>query len=132
MPDVFAHGMFGMAWLGRLLNSIFWLLGGLALFDLARRMASISNDASNAPVVGALSALAYYVALPFAVQASRAFQPDPGMVVWIILASWAAYRWSETGAWRWALAAGAAAGSVDGPAGDRRSLIRSARSPRIR
>lgn len=99
-----------LPWLGRLLNSVFWLLGGLALFDLARRMVSASGGASNAPVAGALVALAYYVALPFGVQASRAFQPDPGMVVWIILVSWSAYRWSETGAWRWALAAGAAAG----------------------
>jgi len=97
-------------WLARLYNSLFWLIGGLALFDLARRMAGASLDDKGAAAVGALSALAYYLALSFSVQASRAVQPDPGMVVWIILASWAAYRWSENLSWRWALLTGAASG----------------------
>jgi len=97
-------------WLARLYNSLFWLIGGLALVDLARRMVFASFGDKGSAAVGALSALAYYLALPFSVQASRAIQPDPGMVVWIILASWSAYRWSENSSWRWAFLTGAASG----------------------
>ncbi len=81
----------------RLINTLFWLIGGLALFDLARRAANFD---------GALAALAFYLLLPFSVQASRSFQPDPGMTMWIVLAGWALYRWGEQPAWRWALGAG--------------------------
>lgn len=104
-------------WLARLYNSLFWLVGGLALFGLARRMtvgmAADNPDGSHRAVlwVGPLAALAYYLVLPFSVQASRSFQPDPGMVVWIVLAAYAAFRWSEQpGSWRWAFLAGVASG----------------------
>ncbi len=83
-----------LPWLGRLLNILFWVFGGVFLFDLARRMTGAGSGLSG--TVAALTALAYYLVLPFSVQASRAFQPDPGMTVWIIVAAWAAYRWSET------------------------------------
>ena len=81
----------------RVWGAIFWLVGGLALFDLARL-------ATNAD--GALAALAFYLLLPFGVQASRSFQPDPLMTMWIVLAAGAFYRWSEQPAWKWALGAG--------------------------
>ncbi len=81
----------------RLWTTFFWLLGGLALFDLARR--AVNGD-------GALVALAFYLLLPFSVQASRSFQPDPGMTMWIVLSAWALYRWGEQPAWKWAAAAG--------------------------
>ena len=103
-------------WLARLYNSIFWILGGLALYDLARRMAKYSikegSEATSDRVafISALVALAYYLVLPFSVQASRAFQPDPGMTVWITLTAYAAYRWSETSSWKWTLTAGAFSG----------------------
>jgi 4-amino-4-deoxy-L-arabinose transferase-like glycosyltransferase len=105
-----------VAWLARLYNSIFWILGGLALYDLARRMAKYSikegSEATSDRVafISALVALAYYLVLPFSVQASRAFQPDPGMTVWITLTAYAAYRWSETSSWKWTLTAGAFSG----------------------
>jgi hypothetical protein len=73
-------------WIARIYSSAFWIIGGLVLFALAGR--------SLAPG-GALVGLAYYLILPFAVQASRSFQPDPGMVMWIILAVGALYRWAE-------------------------------------
>jgi len=81
----------------RVWGAIFWLAGGLALFDLARL-------ATNAD--GALAALAFYLLLPFGVQASRSFQPDPLMTMWIVLAAGAFYRWSEQPAWKWALRSG--------------------------
>lgn len=88
-------------WIARLYVILFWMIGGLALFDLARRMST--GD-------GAVVALAYYLVLPFAVVTSRAFQPDAAMVMLIILSAWAFYRWSETLAWGWAIAAGLLSG----------------------
>lgn len=88
-------------WVARIINTLFWLIGGLALFDLARRMTmptvetqDFAPPTSNTLPVAALLALAYYLVLPFSVQASRSFQPDPSMVMWIILAAYALYRWS--------------------------------------
>ncbi len=97
-----------LPWLGRLLNILFWVFGGIFLFDLARRMTGAGSGLSS--TVGALIALACYLVLPFSVQASRAFQPDPGMTVWIIVAAWAAYRWSERPGWNRAVLAGISAG----------------------
>ena len=105
-----------MPWLGRLYNSIFWTLAGLALFSLAHRMAKSAikdepgQNANWIAFISALVALAYYLVLPFSVQASRSFQPDPGMTVWITLAAYAAYRWSETSTWKWTLLTGVFSG----------------------
>jgi 4-amino-4-deoxy-L-arabinose transferase-like glycosyltransferase len=91
-------------WIARLYNTISWLIAGTALFDLARRMAV------HAAWGSALVALAYFLLLPFGVQASRSFQPDPGMVMWIVLAANLLYRWSEEQTWRRALLFGLFAG----------------------
>jgi 4-amino-4-deoxy-L-arabinose transferase-like glycosyltransferase len=70
----------------RLLSATAWLAGGLLLFSLARRY---GGDA------GAFAALAFYLFLPFAVEASRSIQPDPLMVALIIAAALAMLRFSE-------------------------------------
>jgi len=102
-------------WISRIYTSIFWLIGGLAIFLLSLRVISTSTGAAEnikpaAVFASALIALAYYLVLPFAVQASRSFQPDPGMVMWIALFMYAIYRWSEEHTWGWAIAAGLFAG----------------------
>ena len=74
-------------WIARLLSSLFWIAGGVALYALARRM--VSGEAGPA-----LVALGYYLLLPLGVQASRSFQPDPGMVMWLLLFAYALYRLS--------------------------------------
>jgi len=84
-------------WIARLYSILFWAIGGVALFALARRMTTPA---------GALFALGYYLLLPFAVYASRSFQPEPFMVMWLILTLYAAYRWSETRTWKWAILTG--------------------------
>jgi 4-amino-4-deoxy-L-arabinose transferase-like glycosyltransferase len=78
----------------RIYGTMFWLLGGLALFALARRFASPT---------AAMVSLAYFLVLPFSVQASRSFQPDPLMTVAMIAGVFFLYRWSEDQRWRWAL-----------------------------
>ncbi len=85
-------------WVPRLYSSLFWLIGGLFLFLLARKIS---------PFDGALAAAALYLLLPYAVIASRSFQPDPLMTMFIILFWWAAFHWSEnSGSYMWAMLAG--------------------------
>ncbi len=84
-------------WVSRVWLALFWNIGGLALFALARRFTSF---------YAALTGLMFYLFLPFSVIASRSFQPDPWMVMWLSLALWSAYRWMETRAWKWAVLTG--------------------------
>jgi hypothetical protein len=58
-------------WIPRALSTLFWLAGGLFLFLIARRLASLG---------AASCALAFFLFVPFGVSASRTFQPDPLMV----------------------------------------------------
>ncbi len=85
----------------RIYGTIFWLLAGIALFDLGRRIAS--------PAAGIVS-VAYYLVLPFAVQASRSFQPDPLMTAAFVVGIYFLYRWTEEQSWKWAILAAAFAG----------------------
>jgi 4-amino-4-deoxy-L-arabinose transferase-like glycosyltransferase len=73
-------------WVARVFASLFWLLGGVPLFILARKMTSVD---------GAIAALAFYLVLPFGVIISRRFQPDPFMVMWVLVAALALYQWEE-------------------------------------
>ena len=94
----------------RIWEVFFWLLAGITLFDLMRRTTS-----PGAALIG----LAYYLVLPFSVQASRSFQPDPLMTAAFVIGIYFLYRWSESfsllpsgeGAgmrvsWKWAILAG--------------------------
>jgi 4-amino-4-deoxy-L-arabinose transferase-like glycosyltransferase len=81
----------------RVWATLFWLAAGIALFDLMRRATS---------PWAALIALAYYLVLPFSVQASRSFQPDPLMTSAFVIGIYFLYRWSEEQTWKWALLAG--------------------------
>ena len=85
----------------RFYSAIFWLIGGLALFFLARDLVSID---------GALVALAFYLFIPYGVTASRSFQPDPLMVCLILFAWWSMLRWMTTNKWKWAILAGVLSG----------------------
>jgi len=81
-------------WIARILSSIYWLLGGLALFSLARRIASTD---------GALIALIYFLFLDFGILASRAFQPDPLMVASVLGGLWAFENWLRKRTWKWVI-----------------------------
>jgi 4-amino-4-deoxy-L-arabinose transferase-like glycosyltransferase len=84
-------------WIARLWTTLFWVVGGLALFALVRRMTSAD---------GAVIALGYYLLLPFGITTTRAFLPEPFMIMWILLALYAIVRWVETSTWKWAVGAG--------------------------
>ena len=90
-------------WIARIYSSLFWVLGGLALYSLTKGM--VSND-------GGVVALIYYLFVPFGLVASRTFQPDPLMTA-MIVGAWAAFfHWDRTGTWKWAILAGLAAGAA--------------------
>jgi len=90
-------------WFGRVVASLFWLIGGLALLGLARRIASVD---------GAIIALAYYLFMEFGVIASRSFQPDPLMIGLTLAGLWAFLRWDEEYTWKWTLIAGLLSGAA--------------------
>jgi hypothetical protein len=81
-------------WLARIASSVYWLLGGLALFALARRMASAE---------GAILGIAFYFFASFGVYASRSFQPDPLMVALILGGLWSFDRWQTERTWKWTI-----------------------------
>ncbi len=88
-------------WMGRLYSSLFWLIGGLAIWLLAREMSMRA---------GGIIAVAYFLFVPFAVTVSRAFLPDPLMVAMIAWSIWALYRWETRRTWKLAILAGALTG----------------------
>jgi hypothetical protein len=84
-------------WIARIYSSLFWLIGGLFLFLLVRDL--LSFDA-------AVFSTAYYLFFPYAIIASRSFQPDPLMVTLIIMFWWAFARWMQSHTWTNAILAG--------------------------
>ena len=73
-------------WVARIYSILFWLIGGIFLYLLARDL--LTKD-------GALFATAFYLFLPCAVLASRSFQPDPLMVALVLGFWWSVNRWAK-------------------------------------
>jgi hypothetical protein len=84
-------------WVARVYSSLFWLVGGAFLFLLVRDL--LSFDA-------ALIATAYYLLYPYAILASRSFQPDPLMVTLILAFWWTFWRWLRFPSWTNTILAG--------------------------
>jgi hypothetical protein len=61
----------------RFLSVLFWLIGGVFLYRIALQI--LTPDS-------ALVSLALYLLLPFGVMASQSFQPDPLMVMFLLVA----------------------------------------------
>jgi hypothetical protein len=71
-------------WIARIYSSLFWLIGGIFLFLLARDFVSFQ---------GAILSTAYYLLFPYAVIGSRSFQPDPLMIMLLLAFWWTFSRW---------------------------------------
>jgi hypothetical protein len=84
-------------WMGRFYASLFWLIGGFAIWLLSKEMSMQG---------GGIIALVYYLFVPFAVTVSRAFLPDPLMVAMIAWSLWALYRWETRRTWKSTVLAG--------------------------
>jgi hypothetical protein len=103
-PEVFEHlvaltyRLTGIQiWVARVYASLFWLVGGVFLFLLIRDLVSVD---------GGILSLAYFLFLPYAVVASRSFQPDVLMVTLILGFWWSAWTWGRVQTWTWALVSG--------------------------
>ena len=70
----------------RLLSIAFWIVGGIPLFLLMRKITTLN---------GAFISLALYLFNPFAIVASRSFQPDPLMIMLILWALYFQFKWME-------------------------------------
>jgi hypothetical protein len=85
-------------WIARIYSSLFWVIGAVFLFLLARDLTSID---------GALASTAVYLFLPYSVFASRSFQPDPLMLMLVVIFIWAVYQWAKApSSYRFAILAG--------------------------
>ena len=89
-------------WFPRLLSSLCWVIGGVFLYRIAKRL--------MAPE-GAVVALALYLAWPFGAWLSRHFMPDSLMILWLLAAVLAVVRYFERPSGR-RFAAAAAVSSV--------------------
>ena len=88
-------------WIPRVLSIIFWTIGGVFLLDTVRRMVDKN---------GAIFALLLFMVTPYTAIASRAFQPDPLMVMLMIIGLWGLVRWIESDNVKNAIIAGLFAG----------------------
>ena len=78
--DVIAAGMYSVSgteilWIPKLLSSIYWMVGGMFLYLIARKM--MNEDA-------AVLSTSIYLFMPFGVVSSQSFQPDPLMLMLMI------------------------------------------------
>lgn len=81
----------------RLYSIFFWMLGGIALYLVMKKLTSVS---------GAFVGLIVYLFTPFGVIASRAFQPDPLNICAILWAIYFQVCWSRNDNWKNAVLAG--------------------------
>jgi 4-amino-4-deoxy-L-arabinose transferase-like glycosyltransferase len=88
-------------WVARIYAILFWLLGGIALYALAKRMTS---------PLAAIAPLIYYFFIPWSVIFGRIFQPDVPMMTLTLCCAYTLYRWGETPTWKWAILTGVLAG----------------------
>ena len=73
-------------WIPRVLSSIFWIVGGVFLYLTALKIASWG---------AAMLSTAFYLFLPFGISASRAFQPDPLMIMMLLCSIFTILRYHE-------------------------------------
>lgn len=88
-------------WVARAYASLFWILAAIFLFLLVREQFS---------GIAALASLGYFLFLPYAVIASRSFQPDVLMLMLVIMFWWLFTRWVRTESWAYAVVAGIVGG----------------------
>lgn len=88
-------------WLVRIVNALFWLAGGVAVFLFGRRISTVD---------GGVVALGYYLFLPFGITVSRSFQPEAMTIMFMAWSIYAVYRWAETRTWKWAAVGAIASG----------------------
>ena len=81
------HAMDGeQLWIPRIIASLFWIIGGLALLAILKRFFDTEV---------ALLSSAFYLLVPYGIYLSRSFQPDSLMVMMMLLSILAIVRFHE-------------------------------------
>jgi hypothetical protein len=75
-------------WVPRVLSALFWLIGGVFVYLVARRLAP-------RPAEAAVASTAIFLFLPFGVTASRSMQPDPLMVASVLASIYMILRYHD-------------------------------------
>ena len=86
-----------LLWLPRLYASLFWWLGGVVFWQIARRFFDFETT---------VFLLAYYLFVPIGIIASKSFQPDTLMIMLYLGSLWAILRYDEESSWQnlvWAM-----------------------------
>ena len=86
----------------RAVSATFWLAAALFIFLLSK------NLTGSQPA--AIFSTAFFLLIPYSIPASRAFQPDPLMVLFIVLFWWSIEVWGRKTTWNWAILTGLAGG----------------------
>lgn len=86
----------------RAVSVSFWMLATVFLGLLAYNLTGSR--------LAVLPSTAFFLLVPYSIPASRAFQPDPLMVLCIVLSWWGLEQWARKNSWRWAVLAGLAGG----------------------
>jgi hypothetical protein len=73
-------------WIPRLLSALFWMVGGVFLYLIAKKIVS-----PNAAVFS----VGFYLFVPYSVFASRAFMPDPLMIMLLVISIFTILRYHE-------------------------------------
>ena len=89
--------------LPRIFSAIFWMVSAIFLFLTALKLTTFD---------GALLAASFYLFLPYGVYASRSFQPDPLMMMFLAVFVWSLANWSDAERWRWAILTGLFGGAA--------------------
>lgn len=90
-------------WVGRVYAILFWLLGGVAIWLLAKELSMRA---------GGIIALAYFLFLPYGITASRAFMPDSLMTALVAWSLWSLYHWETHRTWKSAILSGVLTGAA--------------------
>ena len=89
-------------WVASVFTSLFWLLGGLVLLDLTRRL-------GRGPV-GTMSTLSFYLLAPFAIVLSRSVQHEALLTLMFLVALWTLVWFEPVATWRSTVLSGVACG----------------------
>ncbi|MBI4698021.1 MAG: glycosyltransferase family 39 protein [Nitrospirae bacterium] len=73
-------------WIPRVMSSIFWMIGGIFVYLIACKIFTPDE---------ALVSAVFYLFLPFGISASRSFQPDPFMVMLLLVSLFMILKYHE-------------------------------------
>jgi hypothetical protein len=77
-------------WIPRIISAVFWIIGGIFLYLIAKNL--FNPEAATISII-------FYLFLPFSISASRSFQPDPMMIMLVLISLYSIIRYSQILSW---------------------------------